>query len=97
MHQTTATFRLAGDVEEPKIGWVRSGYAPHHKFASVDYLVSGFHSYDDEVLHYPGETLNARIRFPSWDGFCDSVKVGDSFEMFELDRLIGHGKIDEIF
>ena len=97
MYQILVTFRLAKDVEEPKVRGVRSGYAPHHKFSSVDYLVSGFHSYDDEGLHYPGETLKARIRFPSWDHFHDNVKVGDSFEVFELDRLIGYGEIQEIF
>ena len=96
MYQVLATFRLAKDVAEPKIKGVRSGYAPHHKFAEVEYLVSGFHTYDDEDLHYPGETLVARIGFPSWDHFRNHVRVGDLFEVFELDRLIGHGKIEEI-
>jgi hypothetical protein len=47
-------------------------------------------------LHYPGETLETRISFPSWEYFKDTVKVGDSFEVLELDRLVGYGKVEQI-
>lgn len=75
---------------------VRSGYAPHHRFPAVGYLASGVHSYADNELHYPGETLKVRIAFPSWVYFSDKVKVGDSFDVLELDRVIGRGTVDEI-
>ncbi|WP_206002364.1 hypothetical protein [Paraburkholderia antibiotica] len=96
LHQIVATVRIADDVDAPKVKGVRSGYAPHHKFATVDYLASGVHSYVDEDLHYPGETLKARISFPSWEHFQGGVKVGDSFEVLELDRLVGYGTVDEV-
>ncbi|MGF6243461.1 hypothetical protein P3T42_005225 [Paraburkholderia sp. GAS38] len=96
LHQIVATVRIAEDVEAPKVNGVCSGYAPHHKFAAIDYLASGVHSYADEDLHYPGETLKMRISFPSWEYFQGAVKVGDSFELLELDRLVGYGTVDEV-
>jgi len=96
LHQVVATFKIADDVDAPKLKGVRSGYSPHHKFKTVDYLASGFHSYDDNQIHYPGETLKTRITFPSWDQLQATVKLGDKFEVLELDRLIGHGQIEEI-
>lgn len=96
MHQVVATFKIADDVDAPKSNGVRSGYSPHHKFKTVDYLASGFHSYEDKKVHYPGETLKIRITFPSWDQLRTRVKLGDKFDVLELDRLIGYGKIEEI-
>lgn len=96
MHHILATFFIADDVDNPKVKGVRSGYAPHHKFASVDYLASGVHSYADNDLHYPGETIKVRICFPSWEYFRNKVDVGDPFDVFELDRVIGRGRVDEI-
>lgn len=95
-HHILATVQLAENVEAPKAIGVRSGYAPHHKFVGVDYLVSGFHQYDDEKRHYPGENFKAWIAFPSWGFFGDNVKVGDSFEVFEATRLVGHGTVDRV-
>lgn len=96
LHHIVATVRIADDVEDPKVKGVRSGYAPHHKFGAVDYLASGVHMYHDDCLHYPGETLETRISFPSWDYIKGAVKVGDAFEIFELDRLVGYGKVEKI-
>ncbi len=91
-----ATINLADDVVYPKIKGVRSGYSPHHKFAAIDYLVSGVHRYQDDCLHYPGEALEVKIGFVSWEFFKDTIKVGDAFEVLELDRLVGHGKVEII-
>ncbi len=96
LYHIVATVRMADDVEAPKVKGVRSGYAPHHKFKTIDYLASGVHTYEDDRLHYPGETLETRISFPSWEYFKDTVKVGDSFEVLELDRLVGYGKVEQI-
>jgi len=92
----TALITLSDDVPHPKTGGVRSGYAPHHKFAAVDYLASGFQTYPDDGAHYPGETLIASIAFASWEFFASSVSVGDRFEIRELDRLVGHGVAQSI-
>lgn len=97
LSQILATFVLADDVADPKIRGVRSGYSPHHKFAGVDYLVSGVHLYGDNDIHYPGEVLVVEISFPSWIYFSDKVKLGDSFEVLELDRIVGWGKVEAIF
>lgn len=96
MDNVIATVRIADDVDDPKIKGVSTGYAPHHKFPSVDYLASGVHTYGDRNLHYPGEVLQARISFPSWEYFKGEVKVGDSFEVRELDRLVGYGIVEKI-
>lgn len=96
MHHILATFLISVDVDRPKIAGVRNGYAPHHKFAAVDYLTSGTHSYEDNDFHFPGETLKTKIRFASWQFFFDQIKIGDEFEVFENDRLIGRGRVDEI-
>ncbi|ODP30924.1 hypothetical protein [Pandoraea sp. ISTKB] len=96
LHHIVATIRIADDVDAPKKNGVRSGYSPHHKFESVDHLVSGVHTYANDHLHYPGETLETRISYPSWEYFKDAVKVGDSFDVLELDRLVGYGKVDRI-
>ncbi|MBU9621027.1 hypothetical protein [Burkholderia multivorans] len=96
MDNILATFEIAKDVADPKVNGVRTGYAPHHKFKSVEYLASGAHTYFDQNLHFPGEILKVRIRFPSWEYFRDKVQVGDLFEVLELDRVVGYGKVDEI-
>ena len=96
MHHIVAAFYIADDVEAPKAKGVRTGYSPHHKFSTVQWLASGRHSYDDSDIHYPGETLKARIAFASWEHLRDHVHVGDRFEVRELDRIIGHGTVEEI-
>ncbi len=96
MHHIVATLRIADDVKDPKVKGVRSGYAPHHRFATVDYLASGFHSYGDESLHYPGESLKTWISFPSWEDLQNKIKVGDAFEVLELDRVVAYGTVNEI-
>ncbi len=92
----TATVTLSEDVPQPKSGGIKSGYAPHHKFVNVNYLVSGFHSYPDEQTHYPGESIPAKIVFPSWEFFGDTVSVGDRFEILEMGRLVGEGIVQSI-
>jgi len=96
MYHIVASFFISPDVSKPKIAGIRTGYSPHHKFSVVNYLVSGAHQYDDDDLHYPGEILRAKIAFPSWEYFRDKVSVGDSFDVLELDRVVGHGKVEEI-
>lgn len=96
MHHITAIFTLSAEVPQPKNGGVKTGYSPHHKFANNDYLVSGFHTYPDNDVHYPGETLTAKIVFPSWEFFGKDVKVGDSFEVKEMNRLVGYGVVQSI-
>ncbi len=91
-----AEICLASDVPDPKVDGVRDGYAPHHRFPGVDYLVSGFHRYEDTQLRHPGDTWPARIAFPSWAFFGAGVKVGDRFEILEMSRLVGHGVVKEI-
>ncbi|MGZ2748589.1 hypothetical protein [Burkholderia stagnalis] len=96
MDNILATVRILGDVDDPKVRGVSTGYSPHHKFANIDWLASGKHTYDDMDLHYPGEVLKARIKFASWEYLRDAIKIGDSFEIRELDRLIGYGVVDTI-
>ncbi|WP_290903026.1 hypothetical protein [Aquabacterium sp.] len=91
-----AEICLASDVPDPKVDGVRDGYAPHHRFSGVEYLVSGFHRYGDAQLRYPGDTWLARIAFPSWAFFGSEVKVGDRFDILEMSRLVGHGVVKEV-
>lgn len=91
-----ASFEISDAVINPKINGIKSGYAPHHKFKNIDYLVSGYHKYKDDNFHYPGETIKAEISFPSWKYFCKSVNVGEKFEVLELDRIIGYGVVESI-
>lgn len=96
MHHITAMVTIADDVPQPKEKGVKSGYAPHHKFSGVEYLVSGFHTYSDENVHFPGETLGARIAFPSWEFFSNQIKIGDRFDILEMNRVVGHGTVESI-
>lgn len=38
-----------------------------------------------------------RIKFASWEFFGNEIKVGDDFEVRELDRVVGTGVVKEIF
>ena len=96
MHNIVADITFLDDVPEPKVNGVRSGYAPHHKFSDVDWLASGFHEYHDEILHFPGETIEAKIRFVSWEYLRDIVKPGVQFEVRELHRIIGAGVVKAV-
>jgi hypothetical protein len=95
-YHISATIHLATDVPSPKARGVQTGYSPHHKFTHFEWIASGQHTYQDEDLHFPGETLFALIKFASWEFMRDKVKVGDRFEISEVDRLIGHGTVDSI-
>jgi len=97
MYHIEAIVNLTENVPRPHTGGgVKSGYAPHHKFANVGYLVSGFHKYEDDKYHYPGETLIAKIAFPSWEDIGSLIKCGDVFEIKELDVLVGNGVVKSI-
>jgi translation elongation factor EF-Tu-like GTPase len=96
MQHITADITFLTEVAEPKTCGVKSGYAPHHKFPNIDWLASGFHQYSDESLHFPGETIEAKICFVSWEYLRDAVSVGVRFEVRELDRLIGIGVVTSI-
>lgn len=96
MHHVTAIIEISERVAKPKTAGIKSGYSPHHKFDCIDYLVSGFHTYSDQNIHFPGERITAQIVFPSWEYFGARLKVGDKFEIREMERIIGHGVITDI-
>ncbi|MTV40552.1 hypothetical protein [Duganella radicis] len=91
-----AEVYISDNVPYPKKNGIRTGYAPHHKFDGINYLVSGFHTYEDGEMHYPGEYLKTKISFPSWDEVCDKIVVGEGFELMELDRSVGKGVVISI-
>ncbi|MBV7541895.1 hypothetical protein [Acidovorax sp. sic0104] len=94
MYNITALIKLSENIPRPHTGGgVKSGYAPHHKFSNIHGLVSGFHKYSDENYHFFGEELIAEIAFPGWENFCELVRIGDSFEIRELNTLVGYGKV----
>jgi len=97
MSHIIAKISLLNNVEHPKENGVKSGYAPHHKFPDINYLVSGFHTYDNNDIHYPGETFDAIIKFPSWEYIKNYIKVGDIFELMEAERIVGSGIVSDIF
>lgn len=97
MHHIIAIVNLTENVSRPHTnGGVKSGYMPHHKFSNVEWLVSGRHDYSDDKYHYVGETLVTKIAFPSWDDIGKMIKVGDVFEIRELNTLIGNGTVKSI-
>lgn len=96
MGNVIANFVLSEDVPSPKVNGIKSGYSAHHKFGNVDYLVSGRHQYNDNEIHYPGELIVATITFASWEYIKSDVKVGDTFEVREMNRLVGYGNIIEV-
>ncbi|NVD72942.1 hypothetical protein HUX88_20675 [Duganella sp. BJB1802] len=96
MHDIVADITFLDDVPEPVVNGVRGGYAPHHKFSELDWLASGFHQYQDETLHFPGETIEVKIRFVSWEYLRDIVRPGVHFEVRELDRVIGTGTVKAV-
>lgn len=94
MHHITALIKFSENVPRPHTdGGVKSGYAPHHKFSNVEYLVSGFHDYADDKYHFTGESLVTKIAFPSWEDIHKLIHVGDSFEVRELNTLVGSGEV----
>ena len=96
MQNIIADITFLRDVPEPKTKGVKSGYAPHHKFPGIDWLASGFHRYPDDAVHFPGETVEATIRFVSWEQLRDVVTSGVRFEVRELDRIIGLGVVKSV-
>ncbi|RRI34983.1 hypothetical protein [Pseudomonas aeruginosa] len=92
-----ALVELSEEVPRPKVKGVASGYSPQHKFRQVEYLASGVHTYPGDKVIYLGEAVVARIKFASWEFFGNDVKVGDVFEIRELDRVVGVGVVKEIF
>lgn len=93
MKNIVSNIIILDDVPDPKTCGLVSGYAPHHKFQNIDCLCSGVHTYMDGNIHYPGESLIAYINFPSWEFIEKKLKIGDEFEIYEMNRLIGRGKI----
>ena len=91
-----ADITFLEDVAEPKRNGVKSGYAPHHQFPHLDWLASDFQYYQDEKLHFPGETVEAGIRFVSWELLRESLLPGMAFEVRESGRVVGTGQIKDI-
>ncbi|POP44429.1 hypothetical protein CHU32_03205 [Superficieibacter electus] len=93
MEHVLAVFRLAENIPLPKVNGIGSGYFPHHKFDNIPYLVSGKHHYDDDCLHYPGESIMTTITFVSWEFIGHMIKSGDRFEVREMSKIIGYGTV----
>ena len=96
MYNIIAKINISDSVPTPKSNGIKAGYSPHHKFKNVDYLVSGFHDYGDDLLHFPGGQLEVKIAFPSWEYFGSDVRVGDCFEVREINRIVGIGVVEVI-
>jgi len=88
-----AQITLLTDVPYPKLKGVCSGYQPHHLFCGLDFLVSGIHYYADQILHYPGENLAARIKILHWPCVQNFVQIGTGFWISEASRKVGAGVV----
>lgn len=91
-----AKVDLLLDVEYPKSKGVKTGYIPHHKFNGIKALLGGKYYFADDKFHYAGETLYAKIAFVCWEHIQSEIKVGQEFDIFELDKLVGKGVVTEI-
>lgn len=91
-----ARTSLFSEVDSAKINGVRTGYSPLHRFAAVPYFISGRHTYSDDTIHYPGESLLIGISFPSWQYVSSLIKVGDRFDICELYDVVGEGVVVSI-
>lgn len=96
MGNIIAIFNLSKDVSLPKVNGIKTGYSPHHKFNNIDCLVSGQHKYQEDRIYYPGESIIATITFASWEYISNNIKVGDTFEVSEMNRVVGYGKVMKI-
>ena len=96
MFDIVADITLFEHVAQPKVSGVKSGYAPHHKFPHIDWLASGCHYYLDEEWHFPGETFEAGIRLVSWELLRGSLWPGMEFEVRELHKVVGMGKVKQV-
>ncbi len=89
-YHITGEFKLLDNVPAAKVNGVKSNiYSPHHRIEGIDYLCSGRHIYDDDILHYPPEILKTKVFFPSWSYIKDKISVGQKIQVSELDRIIG--------
>ncbi|WP_409834123.1 hypothetical protein [Acidovorax sp.] len=94
MHHITAKIKLSENFSRPHTNnGIKSGYMPHHKFSGVEGIFSGKHQYSDENYHFPGEELTVKIGFPSWENLQGRLQIGDTFELRELNALVGFGEI----
>lgn len=96
MAHVIAVFNLSKEVPSPKVKGIKTGYSPHHKFKNIDYFVSGQHKYQEDRVYYPGELIIAAVTFTSWEYINKEIKVGEKFEVREMNRIDGYGEIIEI-
>lgn len=80
-----------------KVKGVVSGYFFYYKFYQVEYFVSGVYIYFDDKVFYFGKIVMVKIKFVSWEFFGSEIRIGDVFEVRELDCVVGKGVVKEIF
>ncbi len=73
-----------------------TGYRPAHQILS-DYLTSGEHIYFEDDAVFPGETVNAYIRFISPEYYQKSLKIGMELNFNEGSRVVGSITVTKIF
>ena len=74
----------------------KSGYRPNH-LVRPDYLTSGQHEYLDGNELRPGESTTAHIWFISPEAYPHSLRIGQSINVQEGGRIVGHAVILKIF
>ena len=73
-----------------------SGYRPVH-LVKPGYLTSGHHEYLDKSKVHPGESGVAHIWFLSPEAYPHSLTIGQSINVQEGGRLVGHAVVTKIF
>lgn len=74
-----------------------SGYRPQIKFAFSEMQTSGQQRFINKDKTYPGDTVIAEITIVSPHLFVNKLSIGLDFEFREGARVIGTGRILEIF
>jgi translation elongation factor EF-Tu-like GTPase len=75
-----------------------SGYRPHVKFDDIDFYTSGEQIYVTKGIVSPGEKgVMTRIRILTKEPFHKKLFVGKKFTFGEGQRIVGTGKIVEIY
>jgi hypothetical protein len=74
-----------------------TGYRPQIKFDFDEMQTSGQQTFLNKEIVYPGDTVEAAIRLLSVEHFENTLIEGMTFEFREGSKIIGTGKIIDIF
>jgi len=84
------------DTDDSRESPATSGYRPAHQ-VTTEYQTSGEHIYFENDVAFPGDTVQAYIKFITPEAYPHCLWVGKTMNINEGSRVVGTVTVKEVF